>query len=214
MIIRWINPPDFRNPISVSKAKKAISDYKKALGQPEGLAELTVFYCEEVFDFLAGCGMDDEGFYDALVRMFEQALKYVLALPEAQQAACLAQAEAFFRTLKYRPGYPGKGFKTLDAVRQRVSVQVDGRKVHPFSDEVGPWGKPAKGLDRRVVDAVIDHEQVAARRGGDVGVRAMHHIAVEECHRADGAGGGDDAELIGQRAQAGVVWYAHVLLLQ
>ena len=28
IIIRWINPPDFRNPISVAKAKKAISDYK------------------------------------------------------------------------------------------------------------------------------------------------------------------------------------------
>ncbi|MDD3786410.1 MAG: hypothetical protein PHQ87_12770 [Hydrogenophaga sp.] len=93
VIIRWINPPDFRNPISVSKAKKAISDYKKALGQPEGLAELTVFYCEEVFDFLADCGMDDEGFYDALVRMFEQALKYVLALPAAQQAAFLARLD-------------------------------------------------------------------------------------------------------------------------
>ena len=75
------------------KAKKAISDYKKALGQPEGLAELTVFYCEEVFDFLAGCGMDDEGFYDALVRMFEQALKYVLALPKGQQAAFLGRLD-------------------------------------------------------------------------------------------------------------------------
>ena len=31
-----------------------------------------------------------------------------------------AQAEAFFRTLKYRPGYPGKGFKTLDEVRDWV----------------------------------------------------------------------------------------------
>lgn len=31
-----------------------------------------------------------------------------------------AQAEAFFRTLKYRPGYPAKGFKTLDAVRAWV----------------------------------------------------------------------------------------------
>ena len=31
-----------------------------------------------------------------------------------------AEAEAFFRTPKYRPGYPGKGFKTLDAVRQWV----------------------------------------------------------------------------------------------
>ena len=37
VIIRWINPPDFCNPISVAKAKKAISDYKKALGQPRGL---------------------------------------------------------------------------------------------------------------------------------------------------------------------------------
>lgn len=93
VIIRWINPPDYRNPISVSKAKKAISDYKKALGQPEGLAELTVFYCEEVFDFLTGCGMDDEGFYDALVRMFEQSLKYVRALPRTQQAALLARLD-------------------------------------------------------------------------------------------------------------------------
>lgn len=93
VIIGWINPPDFRNPISVSKAKKAISDYKKAQGHPEGLAELAVFYCEEVFDFLAGCGMEDEGFYDALVRMFEQALKYVLALPKAKQAAFLRRLD-------------------------------------------------------------------------------------------------------------------------
>jgi len=31
-----------------------------------------------------------------------------------------AQAEAFFRALKYRPGYPSKGFKTLDDVRDWV----------------------------------------------------------------------------------------------
>ena len=93
VITQWINPPDYRKPQSVANAKKAISDYKKALGQPEGLAELTVFYCEEVFDFLAGCGMDDEGFYDALVRMFEQALKYVLALPKGQQAAFLGRLD-------------------------------------------------------------------------------------------------------------------------
>ena len=94
MITQWINPPDYRKPPSVAKAKKAISDYKKALGQPEGVAELTVFYCEEVFGFLVGCGMDDEGFYDALVRMFEQALKYVLALPSsAQRAAFLVRLD-------------------------------------------------------------------------------------------------------------------------
>lgn len=93
VIIGWINPPDFRNPISVSKAKKAISDYKKALGQPKGLAELSVFYCEKAFDFLADCSLDDEGFYDALVRMFEQALKYVLALPAGQQATFIARLD-------------------------------------------------------------------------------------------------------------------------
>ena len=93
IITQWINPADPRKPMSVAKAKKAISDYKKAQGKPEGLAELTVFYCEEVFDSLAACGMDDEGFYDALVRMFEQALKYVLALPEAQQTAFLARLD-------------------------------------------------------------------------------------------------------------------------
>lgn len=93
VITSWINPPDFCNLVSVSKAKRAISDYKKAVGQPKGLAELAVFYCEEAFDFLAGCGMDDEGFYDALVRMFEQALKYVLALPAAQQGPFLARID-------------------------------------------------------------------------------------------------------------------------
>lgn len=92
-ITQWINPADYRKPMSVAKAKKAISDYKKALGQPEGLVELTVFYCEEVFDFLAGCGMDDDGFYDALVRMFETALQYALALPEAQRAPFLARLD-------------------------------------------------------------------------------------------------------------------------
>lgn len=32
--------------LSVAKAKKAIAAYKKAVGQPEGLAELMVFFCE------------------------------------------------------------------------------------------------------------------------------------------------------------------------
>ena len=93
VISLWINPPGFNKPISVSKAKKAISDYKKALGLPEGLSELTVFYCEEVFDFLAGCGMDDEGFFDALVLMFGQALQYISALPKTQQAAFLVRLD-------------------------------------------------------------------------------------------------------------------------
>lgn len=96
-ITQWINPADARKPISVAKAKKAIADYKKALGLPEGLAELTVFYCEEVFDFLADCGMEDAGYFDALVRMFEQALKYVGALPKAQQSSFIYRLNQIHR---------------------------------------------------------------------------------------------------------------------
>jgi len=86
-IDRWVCPDVMRNQdISVAKAKKAISDYKKAIGHPEGLAELTVFYCESCMNLLGYCGMDDEGYFNALVRMFEQALKATAALePDHQE---------------------------------------------------------------------------------------------------------------------------------
>jgi hypothetical protein len=60
---------------SVSRAKRAISDYKKAVGDPEGLAELMVFYCEEAAGFCSDIVSEDERYFDALVRMFEQVLK-------------------------------------------------------------------------------------------------------------------------------------------
>ena len=65
---------------SVSQAKRAISDYKKAVGDPEGLAELMVFYCERAAGFSSDIANDDEGYFDALMRMFEQALKLANAL--------------------------------------------------------------------------------------------------------------------------------------
>ena len=45
VISRWVCPDIFKNqPVSVAKAKKSIADYKKAIGYPEGMAELSVFY--------------------------------------------------------------------------------------------------------------------------------------------------------------------------
>ena len=47
IIDRWLWPDVLRNQdTSVARAKQAISDYKKAVGDPAGLAELMVFYCE------------------------------------------------------------------------------------------------------------------------------------------------------------------------
>ncbi len=93
-ISRWVCPDVMRNQdISVSKAKKAISDYKKAVGHPDGLAELTVFYCESSADFLGGCSIDDEVFFNALVRMFEQALKFISELDPSQQEQYLERLD-------------------------------------------------------------------------------------------------------------------------
>ena len=55
-IDRWLWPDIFRGQeASVSRAKEAITQYKKAVGDPEGLAELMVFYCEQGSGFLWGC---------------------------------------------------------------------------------------------------------------------------------------------------------------
>ena len=87
IISRWVCPDIFKNqPVSVAKAKKAIADYKKAIGYPEGMAELSVFYCEEAIAFLRDCSLEDEGYYSALVLMFEQALRRTLSLPESERA--------------------------------------------------------------------------------------------------------------------------------
>lgn len=93
-IDRWICPDVTRDQnTSIAKAKKAISDYKKAIGRPEGLAELRVFYCESCMNLLSYCGMDDEGYFNALVRMFEQALKAISALEPSEQEGFVERLE-------------------------------------------------------------------------------------------------------------------------
>src|SRR5438128_3429484 len=75
-IARWLWPDLFRKQdTSVLQAKRAISDYKKAVGDSERLAELMVFYCERAAGFCSDIANDDKGYFDALVRMFEHALK-------------------------------------------------------------------------------------------------------------------------------------------
>jgi hypothetical protein len=86
IISRWICPDLVRSQsVSISKAKKAIADYKKAIGEPAGLAELSIFYCEEAFSFLESCAFEDERYFIALIRMYDQAVNLVLDLPVADR---------------------------------------------------------------------------------------------------------------------------------
>ena len=56
--------------IQISKAKKAITSYSKAVGDPLGEIELMVLFVECGNNFTLSYGDIDEGFYDALNRMF------------------------------------------------------------------------------------------------------------------------------------------------
>ena len=64
---------------------KAIADYQKAIGEQAGLAELSIFYCEEAFSLLESYAFEDERYFLALIRMYDQAVARVLDLPVAER---------------------------------------------------------------------------------------------------------------------------------
>lgn len=114
-IDRWLWPDVFKNQdTSVAKAKKAISEYKKAIGQPQGLAELMVFYCERASGFSADIDYQDDDYFDALVRMFEQSLKMIATLPDAQRPALWGRLAQVRRTSD-NFGYGDGGSPTKEA---------------------------------------------------------------------------------------------------
>ena len=91
---RWLWPDVLRNQdISVAKAKHAISSYRKAVGEPAGLAELMVSYCESAAGFSNDLGYQDEGYFNALLNMFEQALKITRQISAGERNALIARLE-------------------------------------------------------------------------------------------------------------------------
>src|ERR1039457_1650905 len=102
---RWLWPDVLRNQdTSVSKAKQAISSYRKAVGEPAGLAELMVFYCESAAGFSNDVGNQDEGYFDALVHMFQHALKAPCHLSAGDRHALIARLNRV-RTISHNFGY-------------------------------------------------------------------------------------------------------------
>ena len=86
--------PDDNKPIQISKAKKAINDYSKAVGDPLGEAELMTFFVECGNQHTLDFGDIDEKFYDALNLMYRRAIEKVLSLPEGQQDEFKKRLEA------------------------------------------------------------------------------------------------------------------------
>jgi hypothetical protein len=102
---RWLWPDVLRNQdTSVVKAKQPISSFKKAVGDPAGLAELMVFYCECAAGFCNDVGYQDEAYFDALIRMFEQALRTIAQLPARDRNPLITRLDRV-RVISHNFGY-------------------------------------------------------------------------------------------------------------
>ena len=110
-ISRWVCPEVMRGQtVSVSKAKKAIADYQKAIGRPEGMAELSIFYCEEAFGFVESCSFDDERYFIALIHMYDRSVNFVSTLPPTERYAYIERLD------KLRPRSKHVGWGVQDAL--------------------------------------------------------------------------------------------------
>ncbi|MCU0870330.1 MAG: hypothetical protein MUF30_12170 [Burkholderiales bacterium] len=86
-IDRWLWPDFLKHEeLSVPRARKALTAYRKAVGRDAGLAELLVFWCERATGFVNEYGGDGREVYlEALVDMFEEALDVIASLePDAR----------------------------------------------------------------------------------------------------------------------------------
>jgi len=102
---RYLWPDVLRNQdTSVVKAKQAISSFKRAVGDPDGLAELMVFYCECAAGFCNDVGYQDEAYFDALIRMFEQALKTIAQLSASDRNPLITRLDRV-RVISHNFGY-------------------------------------------------------------------------------------------------------------
>jgi len=119
----WLWPDAFSSQVpSVLKAKQAISSYKKAVGDPAGLAELMVFYCEQASGFASDLGYQDESYFHALVRMFEQSVAAANTLPTETRDALIARLDRV-RSISNKCGY-GVG-DDMDSILTKYTKRKD-----------------------------------------------------------------------------------------
>ena len=79
-----------------------------------------VFYCECTAGYCNDIGYQDDGYFDALVRMFEQALKVIGQLPALDRNALIARLDRV-RIISHNFGYGvGDDMDSLLARHRRV----------------------------------------------------------------------------------------------
>jgi len=69
-------------PLRIAQAKKAVSQYEKAIGETKGLVELMLYFVECGNRFTVDYGDINEDFYLALVRMYDKTIDTLFSLDE------------------------------------------------------------------------------------------------------------------------------------
>lgn len=85
-------------PVQVSKARRAISSYSKATGDPLGEAELMTVLVEYGNSFTVDFGDMDGPFYDSLNRAYQVAIDKVLSLPQEHRDGFRERLEAIMKS--------------------------------------------------------------------------------------------------------------------
>lgn len=67
--------------VKITDAKKAISEYQKAIGLPSGMLELHLYFCEVAMDFSMDYGYASEGFFNAVFLQFKKAVEALDKVP-------------------------------------------------------------------------------------------------------------------------------------
>jgi hypothetical protein len=79
--------PEPPKPLRLAVARKAVSDYKKAIGDTVGVLELSLYYVEQGAKFTDLYGDINEPFYMSVESMFQSAMKLLASMsPDSQQS--------------------------------------------------------------------------------------------------------------------------------
>ena len=79
--------------VSVAAARRAISEYNKAVGDPLGVLELRVYFCEVAIKFSMEFGFADEGYFDAVANQYRDACRTLSAVDEPLLSALIQRLE-------------------------------------------------------------------------------------------------------------------------
>jgi hypothetical protein len=81
----YLDVMDDNDNFDFEKADNTITAYGKATSDNEGIADLMIYYVECGNKFTLDYGDINEAFYDALIEMYEKAVKSVSKLPKNKQ---------------------------------------------------------------------------------------------------------------------------------